>query len=315
MHTRESGDSVTFVAVDTETANQSRGSICSLALVRFDQGRAVDSFYTLVKPPAEVSQFNPFHVGIHGIHEADVKDAPPFPDAWRGAEDFIGDDLVVAHNAAFDMSVIRSAHRFSGLEHPRIDYACTLVTARRMLDLLSYGLPWVADALGVTLVNHHHALADATAAGEVMAALVRRAGAQNIEQLLAALSLPVGTLLPGVSQGERYSSTSSRDRHGCLVPSGQADPEHPLYGKRIVFTGTLESMVRNLAEEISANLGAQPEPRVTKKTNVLVVAPNYYCGKVLTADEMTNKMKKADALRQAGQDIEVMSEAEFLAAI
>lgn len=304
-----------FVAIDTETANPARGSICSIALVRFEQGTAVDSFSTLVRPPAELREFTVFHTSIHGIRESDVANAPEFPEVWHFAERFIGDDVLVAHNAAFDMSVIRSAHRFSGLEHPRLHYACTLVTARRMLNLLSYGLPWVADALGVTLQNHLHALADATAAGEVMNALIAHEGAHDVHGLLHALGLPVGTLLPGVRQGERYSSASSRGRHGELVPNPQADPEHPLYGKRIVFTGALESMVRNLAEEISASLGAQPEPRVTKKTNVLVVAPNYYGGTVLTADEMTNKMKKANTLREAGHDIEVMSEAEFLAAI
>ncbi|AZQ74378.1 hypothetical protein EKH77_27050 [Streptomyces luteoverticillatus] len=71
---------------------------------------------------------------------------------------------LVAHNAGFDMSVVRAACTAEGLPWPELRYTCSQVIARRTWKLLSYGLPYCTDAAGIVLDNHHDADADARAA-------------------------------------------------------------------------------------------------------------------------------------------------------
>jgi len=61
--------------------------------------------------------------------------------------DFIGDDVVVAHNAGFDLRVIRYACALDSIEWPEMRFLCTLVMARRAMALPTYRLPFLAETL------------------------------------------------------------------------------------------------------------------------------------------------------------------------
>ncbi|HEL0683175.1 TPA: DNA polymerase III subunit epsilon, partial [Streptococcus equi subsp. zooepidemicus] len=69
--------SYSYVALDVETANSFRGSICSIGLVKFQDGEVIDSFYSLINPEEEFDEFNIF---IHGIMPDDVIGSPTFPE-------------------------------------------------------------------------------------------------------------------------------------------------------------------------------------------------------------------------------------------
>jgi DNA polymerase-3 subunit epsilon len=103
-----------------------------------------------------------------------VAAAPRFGDLFADLAGFIGDDPVVAHNAGFDIGVIESALEVSGMDIPQLDYACSLVMARRTYDLPSYALPVAAREAGYELRNHHDALADAEACARIMIDVVSR---------------------------------------------------------------------------------------------------------------------------------------------
>ncbi len=93
-----------------------------------------------------------------------------------------------------------------------------------------------------------------------------------------------------------------------------ADPSHPLYGKSIVFTGALHSMSRNDAWIEIAKIGAIPIETVSKATNIIVVGQQDF--KRLKAGEIQSaKFRKAESLREHGQEIEVIDERDFLAYI
>lgn len=283
-----------FVSIDFETANSRRGSACAAGLVRFRDGRPVAEWYETMRPPEDVDHFDVFCTRVHGITADSVAGLPRFAHHWPAIRDFIGDDFLVAHNAGFDMSVLREATRLSGFPPPDLAYLDTLRIARRSLDLLSYSLPWVADALGVPLDNHHHALADARASGHVYVALART-GADDYSPT-----------------GPTRRPPSARPARPVPVADVTADSEHPLFGAHVAFTGGLDSMTRREAWDALAGVGGTPQPGVTKKTNVLVIGPSQYQGEVLTGDMMTKKMAKAEALRAKGQRIEIMSEDDFL---
>jgi DNA polymerase III subunit epsilon len=157
-----------FTALDFETANGFRGSPCSVGLVRVRNGQPVERAYWLMRPPSGFDRFDARNVRIHGITAEQVAGAPRFAEVFGDMADFIGSDPLVAHNAGFDLGVIESALEVSGRDIPQLDYACSLVMARRTYDLPSYALPVAAEEAGHPLANHHDALADAEACAWIM---------------------------------------------------------------------------------------------------------------------------------------------------
>ncbi len=174
-----------FVALDVETANPFRGSICQIGVAVVRQGQVVSRRETLVRPPRPHDWFDPDHTAVHGIGAWDLRDAPRFEDYWPYFRRGLEGRHVVAHNASFDTGALRDATAFCGFEWPILDYACSLVIARQLLDLPSYTLDVVADALGVELQRHHDALCDAVACAQITLALARRTGATSLDALLA----------------------------------------------------------------------------------------------------------------------------------
>ncbi|MCJ2166281.1 3'-5' exonuclease [Pseudodesulfovibrio sp. S3-i] len=154
-------EDVRFVAIDFETADPKRDSACALGIVVVDRGEIVARDYRLIRPPRK--KFNPFCVRVHGIHWSDVCDEPAFGDLWPELEPFFSDaDFIVAHNAAFDKSVLHTCCRESGWQAPEQPFLCTVQLARKTWELASNKLPSVCDHLGITL-NHHNAASDAEA--------------------------------------------------------------------------------------------------------------------------------------------------------
>lgn len=173
-----------WVAIDFETANGSRASACSVALVRVSGGEEKESFATLIRPPEGHDRFEARNTAVHGIRESDVRRAPTWPQVWSRMADFIGEAPLIAHNAAFDTSVIRGANAATGIPNPTMRYACTLVLARQTWDLGSYTLPRVARAAGIAFGDHHRAEADARAAAGVLLAQQRAHGVDTVDDLL-----------------------------------------------------------------------------------------------------------------------------------
>lgn len=117
------------------------------------------------------------------------------------------------------------------------------------------------------------------------------------------LNIPV---LQSESSLSNKSSTSAKD---IITDKTDFDETHPLYGKLFVFTGTLEKMTRKDAMQMVVDFGGLVKDSVTKKTNYLVLGNNDYCP--LIKDGKSSKQKKAEALKLAGNDIEIISENVF----
>lgn len=303
-----------FTAIDFETANSYRGSPCSVGLVKVRDGQVVDTKGWLIHPPAVVDRFDPFNVHLHGITPEMVADAPSWKDILPRLVDYIDSDVVVAHNAAFDTGVIRYACEADAIEWPSLDYLCTLVLARRVLQLPSYRLPFVAEACGVELIDHHDAVADARAAALIATSLSSSAGFADLSELAAARGVRVGRMGAGVNHGCMHKSTGYSRRTYTLEASEVnpgADAEGYLYGRVIVFTGKLSTMTRQEAWDEVARAGGIPELNTTKRTNVLVIG-EMDPARLRPGVSLSGKVRKAALLQDAGQDIELMTEADFL---
>ncbi len=151
-----------FAAIDFETANSERSSVCSVGVVIVRDGAITDTFYSLIRP--EPDYYNYWCSQVHGLNRADTEDAPLFCDVWRQIEPLIENLPLVAHNSPFDESCLRAAFRVYRMDYPDYRFYDTSRAARRAFPTLSnHQLHTVAAECGYRLENHHHALCDAEA--------------------------------------------------------------------------------------------------------------------------------------------------------
>ncbi|MBF4463441.1 MULTISPECIES: exonuclease domain-containing protein [unclassified Rathayibacter] len=174
---------IDFTAIDFETANSHGASACSVGLVKVRNGRVVDRAGWLIRPPLGFDEFLEWNTRIHGIRHHDVRGAASWVEQFADLVAFADGDVFVAHNAGFDMGVIRAACAATALEHPEYDYLCSLQLARKTYELDSYRLPAVALAAGFDEFRHHDASADAEACAAIVVHAARRHGATSMAEL------------------------------------------------------------------------------------------------------------------------------------
>ena len=151
-----------FAAIDFETANGERSSVCSVGVVIVRDGKIVESFYSLIQP--EPNYYSYWCQRVHGLGHDDTDNAPIFPDVWALIEPKISGLPLVAHNARFDEGCLKAVFRAYQMDYPDYVFLDTLRASRHMLrHLPNHQLQTVAAACGYELENHHNALADAEA--------------------------------------------------------------------------------------------------------------------------------------------------------
>jgi DNA polymerase-3 subunit epsilon len=155
-----------FAAIDFETANSHRSSVCSVGIVIVRDGVVTDKIYELIRP--EPNYYSWWATDIHGLGYNDTADAETFPDVWRKIAPHIEGLPLVAHNSRFDEGCLRRAHAHYGMEYPEYEFHGTCRLARKTFrGLDNYRLPTVAAHIGFDFTNHHHALSDAEACASI----------------------------------------------------------------------------------------------------------------------------------------------------
>jgi DNA polymerase-3 subunit epsilon len=152
---------INFTAIDFETANEKRHSACSIGIVRVEHGHVVERQQYLIRP--KELRVEPINYSIHRISLQMLRPAPELPELWSRIEPFIAGQLVVAHNAAFDISVLRHTLLAYALPEPAFHSMCSIkligaafphIGLRRLNDLAAH--------FALTL-DHHDSLSDAAA--------------------------------------------------------------------------------------------------------------------------------------------------------
>lgn len=154
-----------FAAIDFETANNERSSVCSVGIVIVRDGKIVDKFYSLIKPEPEY--YNYWCSQVHGLSLDDTMEAPVFPDVWAQIEPMIEGLPLVAHNKAFDESCLKAVFRVYQMDYPDYEFHCTCIASRKVWPEGPHNLDIIAARCGDDLENHHHALADAEACAAI----------------------------------------------------------------------------------------------------------------------------------------------------
>lgn len=185
-----------FVAIDFETANRRRNSACAIGVVVVENGQVVEAFADLIKPHDMV--FEGMNIAIHGIRPEDVVDAPYFNELYSSKlKKYLDGRLVVAHNASFDMSVLRSCLDLYDIPYPTFDYLCTVKLAQKQWpDLPRHSLDVVSEYLGFHF-NHHDAFDDAKACANVLVSACAEHKMTSPFELADSLRVKVGKVYTG----------------------------------------------------------------------------------------------------------------------
>ncbi|AWB94911.1 DNA polymerase III subunit epsilon [Agromyces badenianii] len=194
---------VDFTAIDFETANSSGASACSVGLVKVSAGRVVDREHWYIRPPFPHNEFSEWNIRIHGITPEMVAGASDWRVHLPALREFAGDDMLVAHNAGFDTSVIAKTSAAFGLEVPDFRYLCSLQVARRTYHLDSYRLPVAAKAAGFEGFSHHDALADAEACAAIIVHAAERHEVDDLERLAHITRVKIGAIGPVATRDDR----------------------------------------------------------------------------------------------------------------
>ncbi|MDR6433242.1 3'-5' exonuclease [Brucella pseudogrignonensis] len=184
-----------IIAVDFETANEQRGSACSVGLAWIEDGHVTRVVERLIRP--KEMRFSSFNIAIHGIRPEHVEDAAEFPEIMdEFADDFRGATML-AHNASFDFSVWRACLDQYRQNYPELQYLCSVKMAQKVWPgLSSHKLNVLASYLGLSF-KHHNAAADAAMCAE---AAIAMAGTLRVATLLdvpAQIGMTPGRLFPG----------------------------------------------------------------------------------------------------------------------
>ncbi len=186
--------SLNFTAIDFETANGSPASPCAVGLVRVRDGKHAETFETLIRPPAAHNWFSDGNIAVHGITPKMIDSAPDFIDVLEQMLAFAGEDVLIAHNASFDMGVLRASAEAVSAAVPPLSYTCSVQIARKTYNLDSYRLNQVAYAIGHEEFDHHNALADSDACARIVIHAADRHGCADLNELLTATKLSLKQL-------------------------------------------------------------------------------------------------------------------------
>jgi len=186
---------VNFVAIDFETANEKFSSACSIGIAVVKDSRIIETKHFLIQPPD--LNFNHINYMTHGITKEDVKDKPKFSDLWENIKAYFKETPVIAHNASFDMNVLRQTLDQYQIPYPEINYACTLGISKKVWpNQASYKLDKLSAIFGIQL-NHHNAESDAIACALIALKAANEISATSFNELITKVQVDYGQLFPG----------------------------------------------------------------------------------------------------------------------
>lgn len=282
-----------FVAIDVETANSDMASVCQIGVAKYENGKLIDEWSSLIDPE---DWFSGINISIHGIEPEDVIGSPTIPDIIDSLRTFIGNDVCISHTF-FDKSATRrmlNKYELPGLDVRWLDSSSVARRTWKDVERSGYGIANLCKKIGYEF-EHHDALEDAKAAAQVFLAAVMKSD-MGIEEWLARVAKPI----------------NPADSITLSQISKTANVDGDMFGEVIVFTGALE-FPRREAAKLAAKVGCKIGSNVTKKTTLLVVG-DQDIGR-LAGESKSSKHRRAEELILNGQDIRILKESDFLAVV
>lgn len=299
-----------FVAIDFETANEKRNSPCSIGIVVVKNNKVVEKKNILIKPFD--MRFSPLNIWIHGIKPEMVVNEKEFNVVWEEIKHYFNETMIIAHNASFDISVLRHTLEHYHIELPCFNYICTMKLSKNFYtNLENCKLNTVNKLLNYSF-NHHYALDDALACSNIMLNISNELQINDINDIAITLGISIGELSSTSYYPCKTKSKAHITSFRKLIESNfkVSKNSSSLLGQTVVFTGGLKSMSRGEAMSRVRKVGGYTSSTVTKKTTYLIVAIKDYSN--LHKSEMSTKLRKATMLKEQGQCIQIINEDDFL---
>ena len=183
-----------FITIDFETGDYSPESAISVGLVKYRNYQPIGSYYSLIRPPK--LYIRPDFTDIHGLTVDDISDAPDFAYLWKNEmKGFIGKTMLAAHNASFDMKVLKATLEYYELPVPKLPYFCTLNLSRHAWPKLeSHALTALAKNFEI-VYNAHNALDDAYTCGKLVQMAAEGIDSEmSVEELLEEMGVEIKCL-------------------------------------------------------------------------------------------------------------------------
>lgn len=286
-----------YIVFDIETTglDSSYDEIIEIGAIKVKNNKIVSKFNSLVKPHNEIDDYI---VELTGITNEMVKEAPTIEKILPDFMNYIGNDILIGHNVNFDINFIYDnlyRNRFDVLTNDFIDI---MRISRKLLPNLSHHrLIDLARYFKIDTTNNHRSLKDCEITMDIYEQLKNVALQRYINE-------------------EEFKNTFKRHRkwttlrtRDIVTNNTEFDVDNLFYDKYVAITGTLEKMPRKKAMQIIVDLGGHCEDNVTKKTNYLILGNNDY--NPILRGEKSSKLIKAETLKLAGNDIEIISENVF----
>ena len=307
---------INFVAIDLETATMDRNSICEIGITIVENSIVKESRSWLVQPP--YNEYDDFNIYVHGITPDDTADSPDFKEIWKQVEPYIYGKVVVAHNTAFDMYVLRDSFLENDIPLPCFINFCSCRLAKKVITgCYSYSLPNVCEALGIDFINHHKAASDSEGCAQVFLESIRLSGVSSFAELQTKYNFRCGRFSESYFRPQLANHGRHKDGYSyeynvkdIVGDPSKIDEGSYFFEKSVCFTGKFQFGIRKELLQMIADIGGIPTDSVTLHTDILVVGQQDY--RFVGESGMSSKQKKANSLRDKGCDIEIMSEADFL---
>jgi DNA polymerase III subunit epsilon len=286
------------VAIDFETANGQASSACQLAAVMVRDSQVVAEWSWFIRPPR--MYFSPRNIAIHGIRPTDVQHAPSMEQVWSELSGLIDGQVLVAHNARFDIGVLLASLAAHDVACPDLQFTCTRALARAAWPGRErYGLKPLGDWLGIEF-QHHDALEDARCCAHIALAIEKLHQQPELAELERCLRVTRGSVRQGLiasprsldsrrgsGQGsgaratDRWGFPDRRAKMGSIDAAAvvnAAAAEQPLAGKHIVLLGPLRGLDLQQSHALIVQLGGVAQTHIGAQTDYVIA-----CGTTLDA--------------------------------
>jgi len=296
-----------IVAIDFETTNKHDASACSIGYAVIENRKIIENDSILLKPHVDTGEFLPQNIRIHHITPSMVKDAPEFDTVYKNklAKVFEG-SVLVAHNAIFDMKVLKSLSCIYNLQIPAYNFFCTVDLSKNVWEnLFNHKLPTVADAVNYRLKNHHDACYDAYACAKIVTSAMKDLDTDSMEGLCFLGKVKIGTILnTDLKNWCMYNHYSPKllDLQK-LTMCGYS--KHPFYNKNIAEIGLSKQFSKEIIAQHLININSNFHEYILKDTDVVILADKYI-GNRLLSKPVKEKLSMAKL-----RNIRVISETKF----
>ena len=282
-----------YCCIDIETTGYmpTFDNIIEFCGVKVSDGKVVNTYTTLIKPPTPVSKFI---TNLTGITNEMLENKPYFEQVADNIYKFLNNEILLGHNIHFDINFLYDNLELTINKYLKNDFVDLLRLSRRLFkEFKNQKLGTVAEELGVTSEHFHRAKADCDTTIKCFEICRNYIKDSNID---------IKKLF-----NKKRSKKLHANQITCEVTN--FDIDHPLYDKLCVFTGKLEKMERREAMQSVVNLGGKCKDNISRNVDFLILGNNDYCATIKNGK--SSKQKKAEYLILKGYDLKIIPESLF----